>query len=216
MSFDLDKKEFDEAIQNKNYDWIWSAYTALRKECESWKEQCLGKHTDPKDCPSWYDWCSCGGDLVERIDILKKENQELRKSLHNLLNDNTMKEFAKRESERANSNGNRASGFKCKNIQLKKELQDIKQRSIHSDWETATREQLIDCLKFTAAVRDAYAERNEGLVKENRELRSLLKDNQYAPSLCQCAPKDRFCQECGVLEDKEDCEPDCIIREALK
>lgn len=32
MSFDLDKKEFDKAIQNKNYEFIWSAYESLREE----------------------------------------------------------------------------------------------------------------------------------------------------------------------------------------
>jgi iron-sulfur cluster repair protein YtfE (RIC family) len=64
---------------------------------------------------------------------------------------------------------------------LEEELQDIKQRSIHSDWETATREQLIDCLKFTATVRDAYGERNEKLVLENRELKKELEPSKGTP-----------------------------------
>jgi len=57
MSFDLDKKEFDEAIQNKNYEWLWSAYESLIEELIIQR------------------------DLVGEVMELEKENEELRKLL---------------------------------------------------------------------------------------------------------------------------------------
>ena len=75
MSFDLDKKEFDEAIQNKNYEWIWSAYESLREELIIQR------------------------DLVGEVMELEKENEQLKTSINKLLTDTSMKEFAKRETE---------------------------------------------------------------------------------------------------------------------
>ncbi len=40
---------------------------------QTWEEQAIGKHTSPKNCPSWYDWCNCGGELVEQRDRLTKQ-----------------------------------------------------------------------------------------------------------------------------------------------
>lgn len=57
MSFDLDKKEFDEAIQNKNYEFIWSAYESLREELIIQR------------------------DLVGEVMELEKENEKLRELL---------------------------------------------------------------------------------------------------------------------------------------
>jgi hypothetical protein len=82
MSFDLDKKEFDDAIQNKNYEWIWSAYESLREELIIQRDLI--------------------GDTME----LEKENEELRELLFRSrsvidelmgdtdIEDDTSKEFA--------------------------------------------------------------------------------------------------------------------------
>lgn len=34
MSFDLDRKEFDDAINNSDFDFIWQAYKTLREELD--------------------------------------------------------------------------------------------------------------------------------------------------------------------------------------
>lgn len=42
MSFDIDRKEFDEAVRRKDWEFLWSAYEALRQE--------LGRSpTEPKE-----------------------------------------------------------------------------------------------------------------------------------------------------------------------
>jgi transposase-like protein len=54
------------------------------EEIDFWRECYNGKHNDPADCPTWYDWCNCGGTMFEEIERLHEQNKEMKQELENL------------------------------------------------------------------------------------------------------------------------------------
>jgi len=54
------------------------------EEAHFWERCYNGKHYDPADCPTWHDWCNCGGEMVDTISFLKEERARLIKKLENI------------------------------------------------------------------------------------------------------------------------------------
>ena len=50
-------------------------------EIDFWEECYNGKHNNPADCPTWYDWCNCGGTMFEENERLYKQNKEMKELL---------------------------------------------------------------------------------------------------------------------------------------
>jgi len=64
-------------------------------EIDFWHECYNGEHSDPADCPTWYDWCNCGvtmfneierlladrKGMAEDIKTLKAQNEEMKQLL---------------------------------------------------------------------------------------------------------------------------------------
>jgi len=40
------------------------------EEIDFWRECYNGEHSSPENCPSWYDWCNCGGTMANEIEYL--------------------------------------------------------------------------------------------------------------------------------------------------
>jgi len=51
-------------------------------EIDFWEECYNGKHNNPTDCPTWYDWCNCGGPMFEENERLYKQNKEMKELLN--------------------------------------------------------------------------------------------------------------------------------------
>jgi hypothetical protein len=41
------------------------------EEIDFWRECYNGEHGSPEDCPTWYDWCNCGGTMYSTIEYLQ-------------------------------------------------------------------------------------------------------------------------------------------------
>ena len=84
MSFHIDREEFDEAVRECSWDWIWSAY----------------------------EYAVNGGETT----CIEKLKQEIK----------GLKDFAGRETERAESNGKRASEFEVSLMRVKEQLETVR------------------------------------------------------------------------------------------
>jgi len=77
-------------------------------EIDFWHECYNGEHNDPADCPTWYDWCNCGGTMgneierlladrkgmTEDINTLKAQNEEMKQLLKTIYETDCLRDWA--------------------------------------------------------------------------------------------------------------------------
>ena len=62
---------------------VWQDHACRCPECmdpeqeiDFWRECYQGEHGSPAECPTWYDWCNCGGTMDATITYLKQKLRE--------------------------------------------------------------------------------------------------------------------------------------------
>ena len=63
-------------------------------EIDFWEECYNGKHNNPADCPTWYDWCNCGGTMFDENERLYKQNKEMKELLKTIYETDCLRDWA--------------------------------------------------------------------------------------------------------------------------